>query len=747
MKIKNEYLGLNGFVWWIGIVEDNNDPLRSGRVKVRCLEWHTKDKSILPTEDLPWAQIMMPANNASNSGIGHSPNGIINGSWVIGFFLDGHDAQRPLVMGSIPGIPSDEPNPNIGFNDPDGVYPNKVNEPDTNRLARNDQDGLEGYESFQHEVIQKKEDDREQNIRIANAQQTYNQPASKYFPFYPHNQVFETTGGHIKEYDSTPGSERIHEYHKSGSFYEIDATGNKVTKVKGRNYSITANSEFVYIKGSCFLTIDQNCYTHIGGNWDIYVKGYKREVVDGEVVEKYNANQFTTVGNFLDIEASRIDFNKSQSAGGGGGFFGSFFGRVLSGVVSSVVLPAVSSTIMESLGNVVGDISSSLGLDSVLDSFDLGVVTDNFQVDEFGRQFTENTLTGEKIFQSGNIVSDVMKSTRSNPIGASLKTLATRTFRGDIPLNNILAPVIDFGKQNVIQAAGDWVTQGINPDGGTLGQIGGDLVKGVLTGDNNFDINNISIPNFSVGLISEGGSLIDRAKTETLKLGGNLTREMLSIDDFVENIKTSRDVVEAFGEKGADLLGTSVDAILNPALLTNGFVEDITRGRTIPQIQQKILEEGIAMGGAALEDSVLGSIPHFLNAQKLFKGATDLAFNGKDILEKIDLSLNVNDIATNLLSENQQVKDVFDAAYVTDQGRKDILTKLITDKIDTSLVQNQDVLVNVSSLDLTKIQERLNTPNSSETGIDSNGNSIYTSALQDAIAPKTNTANDPNKTV
>ena len=97
--------------------------------------------------------------------------------------------------------------------------------------------------------------------------------------------------------------------------------------------------------------------------------------------------------------------------------------------------------------------------------------------------------------------------------------------------------------------------------------------------------------------------------------------------------------------------------------------------------------------------------------------------------------------------EIQQVKDVFDAAYVTDQGRKDILTKLITDKIDTSLVQNQDVLVNVSSLDLTKIQERLNTPNSSETGIDSNGNSIYTSALQDAIAPKTNTANDPNKTV
>ena len=36
-----EYVGFNGFVWWMGVVESILDPLKTGRVKVRCIEWHT----------------------------------------------------------------------------------------------------------------------------------------------------------------------------------------------------------------------------------------------------------------------------------------------------------------------------------------------------------------------------------------------------------------------------------------------------------------------------------------------------------------------------------------------------------------------------------------------------------------------------------------------------------------------------------------------------------------------------------
>ena len=140
-KIKKQYLGLNGFIWFFGVVEDIMDPLKLGRVKVRCYEWHTPSRGAIPISSLPWAQVVMPANNPSISGIGTSPNGLKQGSWVIGFFLDGEEAQQPMIWGSVQGIPSHaahKDNKGIGFNDPEGRFPSVAHEPDTNRLARND---------------------------------------------------------------------------------------------------------------------------------------------------------------------------------------------------------------------------------------------------------------------------------------------------------------------------------------------------------------------------------------------------------------------------------------------------------------------------------------------------------------------------------------------------------------------------------------------------------------------------------
>ena len=74
------FMGKNGFVWWYGVVEDRKDPLYLGRVKVRVIGWHTDDKTEgegIPTEDLPWADVISPINSASISGIGISPTGIM----------------------------------------------------------------------------------------------------------------------------------------------------------------------------------------------------------------------------------------------------------------------------------------------------------------------------------------------------------------------------------------------------------------------------------------------------------------------------------------------------------------------------------------------------------------------------------------------------------------------------------------------------------------------------------------------
>jgi hypothetical protein len=94
------FLGHDGFIWWIGVVEDINDPLTLGRCKVRCFGYHPpiKDNAV-PTRDLPWALAIHPLNTPNLYGTPRL------GEWVFGFFLDASTAQEPAILGYIPGIP------------------------------------------------------------------------------------------------------------------------------------------------------------------------------------------------------------------------------------------------------------------------------------------------------------------------------------------------------------------------------------------------------------------------------------------------------------------------------------------------------------------------------------------------------------------------------------------------------------------------------------------------------------------
>jgi hypothetical protein len=91
----------DGFNWWIGVVEDRMDPEKMGRCRVRIYGYHTDSKIILPMVDLPWATPIQPITSAAISGIGSSPLGPVEGTWVIGFFLDGEDMQQPAIFGTI----------------------------------------------------------------------------------------------------------------------------------------------------------------------------------------------------------------------------------------------------------------------------------------------------------------------------------------------------------------------------------------------------------------------------------------------------------------------------------------------------------------------------------------------------------------------------------------------------------------------------------------------------------------------
>ncbi len=87
--------------FWTGVVEDRADPLQLGRSRVRVHGYHTFNKSLIPTKQLPWAPMLMPGTTAALDGVGKSPTGIMNGSLVLGMWLDGSDCQIPFIFGTI----------------------------------------------------------------------------------------------------------------------------------------------------------------------------------------------------------------------------------------------------------------------------------------------------------------------------------------------------------------------------------------------------------------------------------------------------------------------------------------------------------------------------------------------------------------------------------------------------------------------------------------------------------------------
>jgi hypothetical protein len=257
-----EFMGRQGFIWFVGVVESTADPLQVGRARVRALGYHTENKEELPTNDLPWATVMQPTTSPAISGHGHTPY-LLEGTWVVGFFRD-EECQEPIIMGSLPGIPASRPDPKLGFNDPNGVYPTEAGESDINKLARGTQTASHTPDS------------------------TIAEPADPYAAIYPYNKVY-ATGSHIKEYDDTAGAERIRERHKSGTFYEIHPNGDKVTHIIGSQYHVIAGNDRIHVTGNVQLNIDSNCTTNITGNWDVNVTG--DITIDGSTINLNNGTK------------------------------------------------------------------------------------------------------------------------------------------------------------------------------------------------------------------------------------------------------------------------------------------------------------------------------------------------------------------------------------------------------------------------------------------------------------------------
>ena len=317
-------MGTTGFVWWHGVVEDRDDPLQLGRCRVRILGWHPESRSAVKTEDLPWAFPVQPIVSAAMSGIGFSPVGPVEGTWIMGFFRDGENGQEPMMLGTLAGIPQKSSAFSNGFSDPNKKYPlggaqleadteafagtfttHGLREPDTNRLARTDGANILGTLSEPHPLaVQKLTDVIIPNfpgvpheglpISTANSPDTWDEPFSEAVnASYPFNHVYESEAGHVQEFDDTEGSERIHTFHKAGTFEEWYASGDSMRKIVGNDYQITLGDDDLLVKGNLNITTEQNARIRVNNQLDV-------EVVQGDmriVVREGNADVQVQQGN------------------------------------------------------------------------------------------------------------------------------------------------------------------------------------------------------------------------------------------------------------------------------------------------------------------------------------------------------------------------------------------------------------------------------------------------------------------
>ena len=114
-SIQNDFYG-DTMRWWVGVVIEDQDPLRLGRARVRIYGIHNDDVNEVPQSSLPWAQVLIPTTEGGISGIGRSM-GLKPGAQVVGFFMDGVHSQSPLIIGSIPKF-EDTVTPNVSVGDP-----------------------------------------------------------------------------------------------------------------------------------------------------------------------------------------------------------------------------------------------------------------------------------------------------------------------------------------------------------------------------------------------------------------------------------------------------------------------------------------------------------------------------------------------------------------------------------------------------------------------------------------------------
>ena len=144
--LKSNFVGRDGFRWWIGqiapeeVQKQLNKDGWGNRLKVRIMGYHPYSVAELPDKDLPWAQILLSTSDGTGSSNYATSHKVRPSDIVFGFFLDGDNAQIPVIsgcFGKTSQVPSEDyAGPFIPFtgyttritNDGSRIVPDQTNE-------------------------------------------------------------------------------------------------------------------------------------------------------------------------------------------------------------------------------------------------------------------------------------------------------------------------------------------------------------------------------------------------------------------------------------------------------------------------------------------------------------------------------------------------------------------------------------------------------------------------------------------
>ena len=203
---------------------------------------------------------------------------------------------------------------------------NYLKEPTTNRLARGIRGNTDTSDPRVSGIVFEKMNNRKAGqMEIATASgKSWSEPKVPWRAIYPYNHVHQTESGHIIEMDDTPNWERLHWYHRTGTFTEIHPTGIKVDKIVNNYYDIMLASRYTHIESNDFTTID--------GNSETFIQGSRQDKVEGDysiAIKKGRFNVNNPLGwinlesenlkikatETLTLEANQVNIKKKTSSG------------------------------------------------------------------------------------------------------------------------------------------------------------------------------------------------------------------------------------------------------------------------------------------------------------------------------------------------------------------------------------------------------------------------------------------------